>query len=57
MFFLGIISCKGVSCFNGGGGGGAGGGGCSSDGGASFLSGGGAPWGHIGSGGGFWKTL
>ena len=34
-----------------------GGGGCSSDEGASFLSGGGAPWGHIGSAGGLWKTL
>ena len=34
-----------------------GGGGCSSDEGASFLIGGGAPWGHIGSAGGLWKTL
>ena len=55
MFFLGIISWKVVSCFNGGGR--RGGGGCSSDEGASFLIGGGAPWGHIGSAGGLWKTL
>ena len=39
MLFLGIISWKGASCFNGGGG-------EVSDGGASFLSGGGAPHGE-----------
>ena len=50
MLFLGIISWKGVSCFN------EGGGGCFSDREASFLIGG-CPMGGIGFGGGFIKNL
>ena len=51
VLFLGIISWKGVSCFNGGGV-------CFSDGGASFLSAGGASWGDwFWWGGGGGETL
>ena len=50
VLFLGIISWKGASLFNGGGGG------CFLDGGASFLDGGYTPWGALVLIGGFQKN-
>ena len=49
VLFLGIISWKGASLFNGGGG-------CFLDGGASFLDGGYTPWGALVLIGGFQKN-